>query len=154
LIGGDLMGIKISVIEEACVLGIMRHISEEYDEYLEKELKRRNIPIQKKHAGLFTILFVKNNKIEFKEMATIWRKSKSTLCDITARYADQNLIKKVHCSLDKRNVYIEPTEEGLKYKKDFDEISKNFLEKATSNISEDQVEELKIILEKMIKIFI
>lgn len=148
------METKDIVMDDSCILAIIRHISEEYGEYLEKELKRRNIPIQRKHAGLFMLLFVKNDKIEFKKMASLWRKSKSTLCDITSRYAEQNLIKKVHCCSDKRTVYIEPTEEGLKYKKDFDEISKSFLDKATSNLSKEQVENLKISLLEIIKVFI
>ncbi|WP_320045826.1 MarR family winged helix-turn-helix transcriptional regulator [uncultured Ilyobacter sp.] len=148
------MDIKNSVIGETCAIGIMTYITEEFGVYLEKELKRRKIPIQRKHAGLFMILFFKSNKIEFKELAHIWRKSKSTLCDITSKYADQKLIKKTNCCSDKRNVYIEITEEGLKYKKDFDEISGDFLEKATSTLSKDKVEELKFILDKMIKVFI
>ncbi|WP_319371334.1 MarR family winged helix-turn-helix transcriptional regulator [uncultured Ilyobacter sp.] len=148
------MDIKNSVIGETCAISIIRYISEEFGEYLEKELRRRKIPIQRKHAGLFMILFSKGEKIEFKELARIWRKSKSTLCDITSKYSDQKLIKKINCCTDKRNVYIEITEEGLRYKKDFNEISEAFLKKATSNLSDEKVEELKFILDKMIKAFI
>ncbi|WP_321329447.1 MarR family winged helix-turn-helix transcriptional regulator [uncultured Ilyobacter sp.] len=148
------MDIKDSVMGEACALGIIRHISEEFGDYLGKELRRRKMPIQVKHAGLFMILFAKGEKIEFKELARIWRKSKSTLCDITSKYADEKLIKKTNCCSDKRNVYVEITEEGLKYKKDFNEISEAFLKKATSNLSDQQVEDLKFILDKMIKAFI
>ncbi len=146
------MDMKNSVIGETCTLGIIRHIGQEFGDYLGKELRRRKIPIQVKHAGLFMILFSKGEKIEFKELARIWRKSKSTLCDITSKYADEKLIKKMNCCSDKRNVYIEITEEGLKYEKDFNEISEAFLKKVTSNLSDEEVTELKYILNKMKKV--
>ncbi len=146
------MDMKNSVIGETCTLGIIRHIGQEFGDYLGKELRRRKIPIQVKHAGLFMILFSKGEKIEFKELARIWRKSKSTLCDITSKYADEKLIKKMNCCSDKRNVYIEITEEGLKYEKDFNEISEAFLKRATSNLSDEEVTELKYILNKMKKV--
>jgi DNA-binding MarR family transcriptional regulator len=146
------MDMKNSVIGETCTLGIIRHIGQEFVYYLGKELRRRKIPIQVKHAGLFMILFSKGEKIEFKELARIWRKSKSTLCDITSKYADEKLIKKMNCCSDKRNVYIEITEEGLKYEKDFNEISEAFLKRVTSNLSDEEVTELKYILNKMKKV--
>jgi DNA-binding MarR family transcriptional regulator len=146
------MDMKNSVIGETCTLGIIRHIGQEFVDYLGKELRRRKIPIHIKHAGLFMILFSKGEKIEFKELARIWRKSKSTLCDITSKYADEKLIKKMNCCSDKRNVYIEITEEGLKYEKDFNEISEAFLKRVTSNLSDEEVTELKYILNKMKKV--
>ena len=136
------------MILASCVVGMMYHISDKFDEYLKVELKKRNIPIQAKHAGLFMILFSHNN-IEFKDIADAWRKSKSTLCDIVSRYSEQGLIERVNCDLDKRHVYVKLSEEGMKYAKDFDEIAVAFLEKATSGLSEDQKETLKVILHNM-----
>jgi len=133
------------MILASCAIGIMYQISDKFDEYLKIELKKRNIPIQGKHAGLFMILFSHNN-LEFKEIADIWRKSKSTLCDIISRYVDAGLIEKVNCSLDKRHVYVKLSPEGMKYAKDFDEIAAEFLEQATSDLTLQQKDELKVIL--------
>ena len=58
----------------------------------------------------------------------------------------------MNCCSDKRNVYIEITEEGLKYEKDFNEISEAFLKRVTSNLSDEEVTELKYILNKMKKV--
>ena len=138
------------MILASCVIGMMYNISEEFDEYLKVELKKREIPIQAKHAGLFMILFA-HNSMEFKDIADTWRKSKSTLCDIASRYCDQGLLERVNCDLDKRHVYIKLTEEGMKYAKDFDEIAVEFLEKATSGLSEDQKDALREILLNMKK---
>ena len=148
------MNLKNGVGGEACIIGMMTYISEEFNEHLEKELKKRKIPIQGKHAALFMILFMHNNKMEFKEIADMWRKSKSTLCDITSRYAEEDLLQKSQCYLDKRNVYVGVTEEALKYKDDFDEINRGFLKKASSNLSEEKLGELKFILVEMMKSFI
>ena len=133
------------MILASCVIGMMYRISDKFDEYLKVELKKREIPIQAKHASLFMILYAHNN-IEFKDIADTWRKSKSTLCDIINRYYEQGLLEKVNCDLDKRHVYIKLSEEGMKYAKDFDEIAVEFLEKATSGLSEEQKDSLREIL--------
>lgn len=138
--GGD------DMIQASCVVGIMYHISDKFDEYLKKEMKKRKIPIQPKHAGLFMILLANNNKLEFKEVAHIWRKSKSTLCDIVSRYSEEGLIERAQCSLDKRNVYVKLTPQGVAYGRDFDEIAHEFLFKTTKGLTQEQVEELKNIL--------
>ena len=137
------------MIMASCVLGMMYHISDKFEEYLKVELKKREIPIPSKHFGLFMILVNYNNKLEFKEIAEIWRKSKSTLCDIIAKYVESGLLEKEVCSLDKRNVYIKLTGEGLKYAEDIEEISMNYLEKATKSLTEEQRESLKEILFSM-----
>lgn len=143
--GGD------DMIQASCVVGIMYHISDKFDEYMKRELKKRGIPIQSKHAALFMILLANNNKLEFKEVAHMWRKSKSTLCDIVSRYSDEGLIQRAQCSLDKRNVYVKLTPEGIRYGQDFDEIAHEFLLKTTEGLSREQVEELKNILMVMKK---
>jgi len=127
------------------IIGIIYHISNNFADYLKVELKKREIPIEGKHVGLFMILFANNNQ-EFKHIAHRWRKSKSTLCDILRKYSEQGLVEKVGCTLDKRHLYVRLTEEGLKYARDFDEIATEFLEKITSGLSEDQKVELKTIL--------
>ena len=139
------------MILSSCVIGMMHQISEEFGEYIKAELKKREIPIQAKHTGLFMILFAHNNNVEFKDIADVWRKSKSTLCDIVSRYCDQGLLERVSCDLDKRHVYIKLTEEGMKYAKEFDEIAVEFLERATSGLSEDQKVALREILLNMKK---
>ncbi|WP_051251655.1 MarR family winged helix-turn-helix transcriptional regulator [Psychrilyobacter atlanticus] len=130
------------------IIGMIYHISNSYADYLKVELKKREIPIEGKHVGLFMVLFT-NNSLEFKEIAHRWRKSKSTLCDILHKYSEQGLVEKISCTLDKRHLYIKLTEEGLKYARDFDEIASEFLQKITSGLSKDQKRELKMILMDM-----
>lgn len=130
------------------IIGIIFHIGNSYADYLKVELKKREIPIEGKHVGLFMVLFA-NNNLEFKDIAYRWRKSKSTLCDILCKYSEQGLVEKSNCTLDKRHLYVRLTEEGLKYARDFNEIAYEFLEKITSGLSEEQKEELKITLMDM-----
>ena len=134
------------MIMASCILGTMYHITHEFDEFLNVERKKRKIPIPAKHFGLFMILSNYNNKLEFKEIAEKWRKSKSTLCDIITKYVETGLVEKENCSLDKRNVYVKLTAEGLEYSKIFEEISIKYLEKATEGLTETQKEYLKEIL--------
>ena len=139
------------MIMASCTLGIMYHINDRFDEFLKVERKKRKIPIPAKHFGLFMILANYNNKLEFKEIAETWRKSKSTLCDILIKYVEAGLIEKEHCSLDKRNVYVRLTPKGLEYSKVFEEISMEYLLKATEGLTEIQKESLKDILLAMKK---
>lgn len=127
------------------IIGIIYHMGNNFDDYLKMELKKREIPIEGKHVGLFMILFA-NNNLEFKDIAYRWRKSKSTLCDILCKYSEQGLVEKINCTLDKRHLYIKLTEEGLKYARDFDEIAVEFLKKITFGLSEVQKKELKVLL--------
>uniref|UniRef100_UPI00356496DD winged helix DNA-binding protein n=1 Tax=Ilyobacter sp. TaxID=3100343 RepID=UPI00356496DD len=119
------------MIMASCILGIMYHITEEFEEFLKVERKKRKIPIPAKHFGLFMILLNYNNKLEFKEISEKWRKSKSTLCDIISKYVEIGLIEKENCCLDKRNVFVKLTAEGLEYGKIFEEISMRYLEQIT-----------------------
>lgn len=130
------------------IIGIIYRMGNDFDDYLKVELKKREIPIEGKHAGLFMVLFASNN-LKFKDIAYRWRKSKSTLCDILCKYSEQGLLEKVSCTLDKRHLYIRLTEEGLKYARDFDEIASEFLKKITSGLSEVQKKELKMLLVDM-----
>ena len=82
------------MIMASCVLGLMYHISDGFDEFIKIERKKSGIPIPAKHFGLFMILFNYNNKLEFKEIAEKWRKSKSTLCDIITKYVELGFIEK------------------------------------------------------------
>ncbi|MEI6856609.1 MarR family winged helix-turn-helix transcriptional regulator [Psychrilyobacter sp.] len=127
------------------IIGTIFHIGNDFADYLKVELKKRKIPIEGNHAGLFMILFI-NKNLEFKDIAHLWKKSKSTLCDILCRYSEEGLIEKLNCTLDKRHLYIRLTKEGLKYARDFDEIAAEFLKKITYGLSEDQKDELKTIL--------
>ncbi|MCS5420963.1 MULTISPECIES: MarR family winged helix-turn-helix transcriptional regulator [Psychrilyobacter] len=130
------------------IMGIIYHIGNDFADYLKVELKKRDIPIEGKHVGLFMILSI-NNQLEFKDIAHLWRKSKSTLCDILRKYSEEGLVEKLNCTLDKRHLYVKLTEEGLKYAREFDEIAAEFLEKITVGLSEEQKEELKTILLEM-----
>ena len=134
------------MIMASCILGMIYHISDKFDEFLKIELNKREIPIPSKHFGLFMILANYNNRLEFKEIAEKWRKSKSTLCDIITKYVELGLLEKEGCCLDKRHVYVKLTKEGLKYTEDAEEISMLYLEKATKSLTKEQRDSLKEIL--------
>jgi len=133
------------IILATSVIGLIYRMANDFDDYLKIELKKREIPIEGKHVGLFMVLFAHNN-LQFKDIACLWKKSKSTLCDILCKYSEEGLVEKINCTLDKRHLYIKLTEKGLKYARDFDEIAGEFLEKITSGLSEEQKKELKAIL--------
>lgn len=134
----------------SCVLGIMYHISAQFDEFVKKELKKRDIPIQGKHSGLFMILFNFNNRLEFKEIADKWIKSKSTLCDIVSKYEELGLVEREQCSLDKRNVYIKLTPKGMEYAKELDDMAITYLEKVSVGLSQEQKDNMMNVLQTMV----
>lgn len=138
------------MILSGCTIGLMYHISGEFDVFLSKEIKKRGIPINGKHSNLFMILHYAG-EIEFKEIAKIWNKSKSTLCDIIGKYAKEGLVEKIGSCEDKRDVRVRLTEKGSAYAIDLNEIGVEFFEKATESLENEEKEVLHNILRKMKK---
>ncbi len=141
--------IEKEVINKKKFVGQMQLIGEKFTEYLKKELKKREIPINGNHIGFFIILADFNNKLEFKEIAEIARKSKSSLCDIVDRYEDQGLAQREHSSANKKTVYVKLTSEGLKYSREIKEITDQYFDKITRNLNEKQIKEIEGILDIM-----
>ncbi|UUV19965.1 MarR family transcriptional regulator (plasmid) [Fusobacteria bacterium ZRK30] len=134
------------MIHESCVLSIMKFITYQFDETVKAELNKRNIPIEGKHAELFMILFAYDNKMEFKKLTKAWRKSKSSLSDVVNKYEKSGLLRRVSSDSDKRIITVEATNEALKYIPDFDNISKNYLNKAVKGTSLEEIKILKKII--------
>lgn len=148
------MDLKKVVKKDICMIGMITYIAEEFDVFLKKELKKRKIPILPKHAGLFIVLYSNDYRMEFKELAEVWRKSTSTLCDVVARYEKERLLEKLPAVINKKSIIVGLTSDALKYEKDFNEIGKIFIENMTSTISQDQSENFKFVLTEMMKSFI
>lgn len=89
----------------------------------------------------------------FRELASIWNISKSSLSDILAKYQDLELIRKCECNRDKRSIFIRFTSEATviieklniigeeisnsilcDFKKKDSEIFENNIDKALKNV--------------------
>lgn len=129
---------------------LIKYINTDFKGHLRAELKSKEIPIKTKHAGLFSILYEKDEKIEFKNLVKIWKKSKSTLSETINRYVKSGLLKKEYTELDKRVVYISLTDLGETYSKDFKEIYNSYCSSIAGSLGKKDKEELNRLLEMVV----
>ncbi|ADO83416.1 MarR family winged helix-turn-helix transcriptional regulator [Ilyobacter polytropus] len=129
------------------VVGIIYHLRSSFDKYIKKQILKENIPIKWNHAGLFMILSTLGEEIEYREVAELWNKPKSTLSDIVNKYESLGLIEKNCYDNSTRILFIKLTEEGKKYSDRFEEISLEFITKGYEGVTPEEAEVfIKVIL--------
>lgn len=74
--------------------------------YVTKRLKQEHIPVLKSHVPLFLLLPKNGDYLTFRELASKWNISKSSLSDILTKYEDLGFIQKCESTQDKRSIYI------------------------------------------------
>ena len=133
------------------IIHLIKYINNDFNVYLRRELKIHEIPIKVKHADLFVILYKEDNKIEFKTLVKVWKKSKSTLSETVKKYVEAGILKKEHTSLDKRMVYISLTKLGESYSETFSNIYNNYSSYIANNIKEDKETVFNDILKEIVE---
>lgn len=137
------------MIKASRVVGILYHLRDSFDKYLKKQIIKENIPIKWNHAGLFMILSTLGEEIEYREVAELWNKPKSTLSDIVNRYESLGLIEKNCYDSSTRVLFVKLTEEGKKYSDRFEEISLEFIKKGYQGVIPEEIEVFKKVLLNM-----
>lgn len=114
-------------VSSECVIAKIRDLSSMLDDYINKRIKEKELPILKNHIPLFYILSAFGEPILFNELMRRWGISKSSLSDIICRYERQGLLVKTLAEEDKRSIYITATEASKKIKEQLDGIEEELL---------------------------
>lgn len=106
------------------------------------------------HQQLIVLKFVAHNKkINISQLCKEMYLSKGTVSGIVNRLEQAGYIKKIKYESDKRNTYIEFSEKGLKFAKDFrvkiESAFENLFDNLTEEEKEDIVKSLILIKEKI-----
>lgn len=94
-------------------------------------------------------LIAHKGRITISELCKEMSLAKGTVSGIVSRLEAADYVKKIKIESDKRNTYIEFSNKGIEYAKDFrDEINKSF-DKIFENFTDEEVKETKESLIKL-----
>ena len=129
-------------------------IRKEVSDYIEFELRNRGIEsLVVSHGNILDILYENNGKLTMKEISEGIDRSKSTVTQLVDRLLKAGYVTKESDLEDKRYSYIVLTEKGLSIKKDFKEISSNVIKEFYKDFTEDEIEILLSLLDRVIHNF-
>lgn len=115
-------------MECKCIIGNINSISDISNKFLDKKIKKDNLPVLRNHIKLFYIIPQKGDKMLFNELSKIWGISKSSLSDIIYKYENLGFIEKNECKNDKRTVYLNLTEKAIPIINKLDSYEEEFLD--------------------------
>lgn len=130
------------------------NIRSEVSDYIERELRKRGIEgLVVSHGNILDILYENNGKLTMKEIGEGIYRSKSTVTQLVDRLLKAGYVIKESDSGDRRYSYILLTEKGLSIKKDFKEISQNVIKEFFKDFTDDEIEILLSLLDRVIHNF-
>ncbi len=124
-----------------CIIGDFKYILKVADNIAKAELKKNKIPVLPQHIIIFHL--VGNEHVKFTDLQLQIQCSKSTLSDAINKYEDLGLIEKFECDLDKRNVYIELTDDGKKVWNQLIDIDNIIRSMMFKGLDQDQADEIE-----------
>ena len=133
-------------------ISIISAIRERANKIIELELKQRNmIGILPAHGNVLHNLFINDGKLLQSELVEKTGRVKSTITGIIDTLEANGYVERDKSFPDKRNTFVVLTEKGRSVQNAFYEISEKLLEKTYKDIPENEQEQLKIILLKILK---
>lgn len=142
------------MINKYLAISKISKVRNEASNYIECELKKRGIDgLVVSHGNILDILYDNNGKLTMKEISEGIDRSKSTVTKLVDRLLKAGYVTKESNLEDKRYSYIVLTEKGLNIKKDFKEISQNVIKEFFKDFTEEEIEILLLLLERVIHNF-
>lgn len=124
-------------------------ISDKANRFIIQELEKRGIyGIVPSHGGILSFLYSHEN-ITMKELAEKIHRSKPTVTVLVDKLVALGYVLKEKSDADSRVTYIRLTEQSKAFQKDFQEISQCLSHKVFQGVSEEQMNMVDPILEKI-----
>lgn len=118
--------------------------------YIENQLKNEGLEnLIPSHGSILTVLFNSDGPLTMKEIAEKIGKDKSTVTVLINHLLYKGFIKKSVKREDRRITFIELTELGLSMEEKYRTISKNVVETAYKDFTEDEKTVFLTLLKKM-----
>lgn len=126
-------------------------IRREVYSYIESELRKRGIDgLVVSHGNILDILYDNDGRLTLKEISEGINRTKSTVTQLVDKLLIAGYVTKEANPEDKRSSYIVLTEKGLRIKKDFKEISDNVIKEFFYDFTEEEAENLLMLLDRVI----
>jgi DNA-binding MarR family transcriptional regulator len=143
------------MINKYLAISKISKIRSQFTEYIEFELRKRGIEgLVVSHGNILDILYENNGKLTMKEISEGIHRSKSTVTQLVDKLLKANYVTKEADSVDKRYSYIVLTDKGLSIKNDFREISENVINEFYKDFTDEEIELLSLLLDRVIQNFI
>ena len=132
------------------VVGQIARIREQANLLIESELRNRSISgIVPAHGSVLHFLFQQSKPVPIKAVVEKAGRAKSTVTAMVNTLERHGYVRKLPCKTDNRVTYIELTQKGLRFRKDFDDISKLLLKRLYGDMNEKNRERLVRQLEQV-----
>jgi DNA-binding MarR family transcriptional regulator len=142
------------MINKYLAISKISNIRNQVSDYIECELRKRGIEgLVASHGNILDILYESNGKLTMKEISEGINRSKSTVTQLVDRLLKADYVTKETNSEDKRFSYIVLTDKGLSIKKDFKEISQNVMKEFYKDFTDEEIEILLLLLDRVIHNF-
>jgi len=119
------------------IIAQIARIRESANALIETELRKRSLKgIVPAHGPVLLFLFQQNKPVPIKSVVENVRRVKSTVTVMLNTLERHGYIRKLPCQTDNRVTLVELTPTGRKLRKDFDQISKELLDKLYGDMKE------------------
>ena len=131
-------------MELGCIFSYINKLGTISNKFITKRIKEEGLPILQNHALLFFILPEDKSPLLFSEIVDRGKISKSSLSDIINKYENLGLVS----NEDKRNLYINLTDDGINVKSKLEDIKYEALAIMLDGFDENQKEAFKECVSK------
>ena len=135
-------------MELGCIFSYINKLGTISNKFITKRIKEEGLPILQYHALLFFILPEDKSPLLFSEIVDRGKISKSSLSDIINKYENLGLVNKSISNEDKRNLYINLTDDGINVKSKLEDIKYEALAIMLDGFDENQKEAFKECVSK------
>ena len=136
------------------VIGIISNIREKSAQFINEELKKRDIlGLINSHGTILSAMYDNKGKMTMNGIAQFIGKRKSTVTDMVKRLEKLGYIDRQKSKEDARVIEVTLTKKGWLFKETFKGISDELLKKTYVNFTEEEKETLMRLLLKVRKNF-
>lgn len=146
--------IQVVFMKTNIVIGIISNIREKSAQFINEQLKKKEISgLINSHGTILSAMYDNDGIMTMNEIAKFIGKRKSTVTDMVKKLEKLNYISRKKSDRDARVIEVTLTEKGWDFKKTFKEISTELLEKIYTDFTEEEKEILMKLLLKIRKNF-
>lgn len=136
------------------VIGVISNIREKSAQFINEELRERNIEgLINSYGTVLSAMYDNDGKMTMNEIAKFVGKRKSTITDMVRKLERLGYVSRKKSEHDARVIEVSLTKMGWEFRATFKEVSKKLLEKTYEGFTEEEKEVLMKLLFKIRKNF-
>lgn len=105
------------------------------------------------YGSLLHCIYNKGGRVQIKYLYDTLLKQRSTITEMVKRLEKLGYLIKESCPDDKRVTYVVATEKAWEFKKDFEKVSEDLLERVFQGFSEEEEDEFMRLMHKALRNF-